>query len=94
MAGCAPYVISLPIVTKITIMLRRYPPLAGNASPLDRILQRRAMLNEIMKEIIKYQKAYELLERLFSEIGAYRDGNISVKTWSEVRDFFFFDDSE
>lgn len=40
------------------------------------------------------EEAIELLESIFHEVGPYQQDQIAPETWSKVRDFFGFDDSE
>lgn len=40
------------------------------------------------------EEALKLLESVYVEIGPYKQDPVSEATWSKVRDFFGFDDSE
>jgi hypothetical protein len=51
-------------------------------------------INDLISEIKNLKLAKELLERIFYELGPYRDGKIIDNTWMEVKDYFDFDDSE
>lgn len=44
--------------------------------------------------VARLEKGNELLEKLYQQIGPYQEGKVEDRTWSEVRDFFAFDDSE
>ncbi len=50
--------------------------------------------DKLCNEIGKLQQAHELLEELYLAVGPYQDGEIPDKTWSKVKDYFKFDDSE
>lgn len=52
------------------------------------------MLEQLLNEIEDLKRAKELLEKVYSEYGAYGDGKISDKTRYELQDYFKFDDSE
>jgi uncharacterized phage-associated protein len=51
-------------------------------------------LEALLAEIAHLTKAKELLEKVYSEYGAYGDGQISDQTRYEMQKFFKFDDSE
>lgn len=52
-------------------------------------------LKSFVMEMEKLSLAYNLLEKIFNEIGPYRTNEkISNETWFEVCRFFNFDDSE
>jgi hypothetical protein len=40
------------------------------------------------------EEAIDLLEKIFCDVGPYQQDQIAPETWSKVRDFFDFDDSE
>lgn len=48
----------------------------------------------ILETITDAQEALELLQQIYRDIGPYQDGKLQDQTWSRVRDFFGFDDSE
>jgi len=58
------------------------------------MLSKVGILSDVVNEILDLQEGKELLERLFIEIGPYKDGKISYELWNKVRDYFNFDDSE
>lgn len=54
-------------------------------------------LQEFLNEIYKLQNAHTLLEQIWLELDPYyKDAHrkISEETWSKVREYFKFDDSE
>ena len=51
-------------------------------------------LDEILEEIRHLKEGMSLLQDIWGELGAYRDGKVSNETWHIVQDFFKFDDSE
>jgi hypothetical protein len=52
------------------------------------------LIEKLLAEVGTAKKAMELLQRVYLELGPYRDGKIEDQTWNKVRDFFDFDDSE
>ena len=52
------------------------------------------MLEKLLKEIEDLKKAKELLNKVWIEMGPYRDGDIDDETWSKISEYMFFDDSE
>ena len=57
----------------------------------DKALER---LKQQAEDINHMLEAHRLLEKVYLQIGAYRDGEVEDEIWSEVRDFFGFDDGE
>lgn len=47
-----------------------------------------------MKEFERLQTASDLLEKVYTELGPYKDGKPTEETWDKIRAFFGFDDSE
>lgn len=56
--------------------------------------EKKSTLDAFVEEVADLKKARDLLSTVFTEIGPYRDGEVSDKTWNAVRDYFQFDDSE
>lgn len=52
------------------------------------------IIDSIMEEINDLKEAKNLLEKIYSDIGPYKDEQVSDETWKLVRDYFKFDDSE
>lgn len=52
------------------------------------------MLEKLLKEIKDLKKAKELLNKVWIEMGPYRDNPISDETWNKISEYMFFDDSE
>lgn len=55
------------------------------------------MLNEskrFMEELQTLHEGFALLEKIWSDVGPYKNGKISDETWSKVRNYFQFDDAE
>lgn len=48
----------------------------------------------LTEHVNRGEQAEALLRKIYLEIGPYRDGKLEDRTWSEVRDFYGFDDSE
>lgn len=48
----------------------------------------------LLTEIDEFQKARELLDKVYLEIGPYQEGKLTKETWYRVRDYFKFNDSE
>ena len=51
-------------------------------------------IDEMIIELQKLRNAKRLLEKLYHEVGPYRNGKIREETWYEIRNYFKFDDSE
>lgn len=51
-------------------------------------------LDKVMEDINRLKKSHELLEKLWSAHGPYRDRDIPIELWFKVCDHFGFDDSE
>lgn len=51
-------------------------------------------IQKLIKEISDLEYAKDLLEKVYLELGPYRDGKIRQETWQEVQNYFGFDDSE
>jgi hypothetical protein len=56
--------------------------------------EKKSGLDAFVEEVADLKKARELLSAVFTEIGPYRDGKVSDKTWNAVSDYFKFDDYE
>jgi len=52
------------------------------------------VFDAISRHVTRGGDAIELLNKVFHELGPYRDGKVTDETWYKVRDFFGFDDSE
>lgn len=53
-----------------------------------------SIFQDLLTEIERYKRGYELLAKLYYEVGPYRQKDIRDETWQKVKDFFGFDDSE
>lgn len=51
-------------------------------------------IEKLKAEVERLERAAELLEQVYVEVGPYQNGKILDKTWCSIRDFFGFDDSE
>ena len=52
------------------------------------------IIDELVGEISRLERAHDLLESIYLEYGPYGDGEIPERLWFKVRNFFGFDDSE
>lgn len=51
-------------------------------------------LAKLLAEIARLNEGYELLEKIWLEVGPYQQDKVTPETWRKVNDYFHFDDSE
>ena len=52
------------------------------------------VLDKLLKQIDNLKLAKRLLEAAYLEMGPYQHSDISQETWTEITNYFKFDDSE
>lgn len=70
------------------VLIRSTPP------STDKRKMQPSAIRKLLDEIADLEKAKDLLESVYSDIGPYQDGEVSFDTWNKVRNYFKFDDSE
>jgi hypothetical protein len=53
-----------------------------------------SVLDKVLDEINELKLAKEILTEVYIDIGPYQDREVKDETWTRVRNFFNFDDSE